>query len=649
MDQLPIAGDDTFTLAQGALSSTLTGHLGADNGAGPDLDPDGSLLGWVAGTGFNPVGDGDRYLGAWFSGGQLGFLTIQGTVSYPFPVWQTTTSVTTAQGGTVWVSTNGTFTYQSAAGFTGVDSFVYNLVDGAFGVDTATVTLHVAPTAGANDRPVAADDAFVAAEDTVLTGSVLADNGQGADNDPDGDALSVVARSFYSEAGGLVRLLADGTFAYTPRANFSGADGFGYTLRDPGGASDTGRVNLVVNPVNDAPAARDDAFSGGHDRAITGNVVTNDSDPEGGSLSVIAGVRATAGGGEVMLDADGTFSYRPAAGHVGSDGFAYTLSDATGATDEGWVALTLTNAAPVAQPDAFAVAFGKGLAGNLLANNGQGADSDADGDALAVVAGTFASAKGGTLVLAADGSFAYTPPALFHGTETFSYRVEDGFGGQAATTVTFVTPAPAGAWLGTEGIDNWTGTDAGGWAFAGGGDDMINAMGGGDNVACGAGRDTVNGGTGSDRIYGEADKDVLNGDAGNDRLFGGAGADDLSGGAGADTLCGGADADRLRGGAGADHFVFDAPGAAADRVIDFSAADRLVFAAADLGLAAETLPDASYFALAGAGDAAHGRFVYSATTKSLYWDDDGLSATAGQLVCTFDTKVNLTADLFLLA
>ena len=305
MDLLPIAADDNFNFAQGALSSTVTGNLGADNGAGADADPDGTTLGWVAGTGFNPVGDGDRYLGAWFSNGQLGFLTIEGTVSYPHPVWHTTTAVTTAQGGTVWISTNGSFTYQSASGFSGVDSFVYTLVDGAFGVDTATVTLNVTATAGANDRPVAADDAFVLAEDVVLAGSVLADNGSGADSDPDGDVLSVRAQTILSDAGGVVRISADGSFTYTPRANFSGADAFRYTLLDPSGASDTGAVSLTVTPVNDAPVARDDVFSAVHDRPITGSVLGNDSDQDGGALAVIAAVLTTAAGGAVSLNADG--------------------------------------------------------------------------------------------------------------------------------------------------------------------------------------------------------------------------------------------------------------------------------------------------------------------------------------------------------
>lgn len=85
MNELPIAIDDTLVAAQGQLQTTITGHLGADNGQGADADPDGTLPGWVAGTGFIPVGDGDRYLGAWFADGPLGFLTIQGTVSYPRP------------------------------------------------------------------------------------------------------------------------------------------------------------------------------------------------------------------------------------------------------------------------------------------------------------------------------------------------------------------------------------------------------------------------------------------------------------------------------------------------------------------------------------------------------------------------------------
>ena len=100
MNMTPIAADDQFTATQGQFTTTITGNLGTDNGNGADFDPDGSLLGF-AGLGFTTQGDGDRYLGAFFSNGVLGFLSIEGTVSYPFPVFSTTLLLTTVEGGHV--------------------------------------------------------------------------------------------------------------------------------------------------------------------------------------------------------------------------------------------------------------------------------------------------------------------------------------------------------------------------------------------------------------------------------------------------------------------------------------------------------------------------------------------------------------------
>jgi Bacterial Ig domain/Bacterial cadherin-like domain len=182
----PIAAADTFTADQGMTSTTVTSNLGADNGAGLDQVPDGTILGWVAGTGFTPVGDGDRYLGAFFSDGVLSYLSNTGTVSYPFPIITTATAVTSTEGGWIVLDPSGNATYQSALGFSGQDSFTYTLVDAEFNATTATVTFNVAASEGANDRPIAADDAFTLNEDTVLSGNLLADNGGGPDTEPDG-------------------------------------------------------------------------------------------------------------------------------------------------------------------------------------------------------------------------------------------------------------------------------------------------------------------------------------------------------------------------------------------------------------------------------------------------------------------------------
>lgn len=75
-----------------------------------------------------------------------------------------------------------------------------------------------------NVAPAATNDSFEVVEDQSLQGTVLAN-----DTDADGDALSAVAFSGTSTAGGSVSMDANGSFVYTPALHFSGADSFNYT------------------------------------------------------------------------------------------------------------------------------------------------------------------------------------------------------------------------------------------------------------------------------------------------------------------------------------------------------------------------------------------------------------------------------------
>ena len=635
MTVAPIAAEDTFYVTQGLTSTTVTGNLGADNGSGVDHDPDGTVLGWVAGEGFTPVGDGESYLGAFFTDEVLSFLHITGTVSYPFPIITTSTAITTAEGGTVWLDTSGNFSYQSALGFSGTDSFTYTLVDDAFNQTTTTVTINVAGAEGANDRPVAADDVFAVNEDTALAGNLLADNGNGPDTDPDGDALRVLNQTIGTASGGLVRIAADGSFTYTAKAGYSGTDSFDYTLLDPKGASDLGHVSLTVLAVNDPPVAVDDQFQVSHDRTLSGNLLADngtgaDHDPEGGALTVRAEVLTTAAGGQVSILADGSFTYQPAVGYVGTDSFDYTITDPAGASDSGQVTVSVVNHAPTAETDSFYLTYQASISGNVLAGNGQAPDSDADGDALSVVAGRFVSAKGSVLTLDADGNFSFVASDLSYGLEVMTYSLVDTLGAATTGSMQFFVSGHGGH-QGSYLSENWTGGTGADTAMMGYGDDTVDGLGGHDVIGGGAGDDYLLGGAGNDRLYGEADKDAL---------YGGTGADRLDGGAGRD---------QLKGGGGADSFVIAVgPAYDSDRIGDFARVDRLVFNASDLGLSSGKLADTSWLVAKGAADGDHGRFVYDARARNLAWDDDGLAATANLLVASFDTKVTLTIDSFLL-
>lgn len=319
---------------------------------------------------------------------------------------------------------------------------------------------------GLNEAPTAADDVFSGDEDTLISGNVLTN-----DADLDGDVLTVQAQSFTTALGGTVVLNADGSFTYQGAANFNGNDSFDYTVFDGNGEQDTATVSLTINGVNDAPSAQDDAFSGNEDAQITGNVLGNDADIDGDALSVDAQPITTAHGGTVLLTSNGNFIYTGAANFNGTDSFSYTLQDAAGATATATVLLSITavNDAPVAGDDGFAVYRNGSLEGSVLGN-----DTDVDGDTLSVTPGSFATAMGGTVVLAADGSFTYTPAVNYYGEDSFDYVLLDGVGGTDLGTVSFaVDPDPSTSVVGTDSADTLTGTDGADQIFGLGGDDVL--------------------------------------------------------------------------------------------------------------------------------------------------------------------------------
>ncbi|HQP60601.1 MAG TPA: ExeM/NucH family extracellular endonuclease [Anaerolineaceae bacterium] len=142
--------------------------------------------------------------------------------------------------GSVVVNADGTFTYTPNLDANGSDTFTFRVYDGALYSEAATVTITVNPI---NDAPVADDQDVETDEETPLDGTVTA-------TDVEGDSLT------YSGTGdtpyGAVVVNTDGTFTYTPDADFAGEDSFTFTVSD-GFLTDTGVVTITVNPVNDAP------------------------------------------------------------------------------------------------------------------------------------------------------------------------------------------------------------------------------------------------------------------------------------------------------------------------------------------------------------------------------------------------------------
>lgn len=185
-----------------------------------------------------------------------------------------------------------------------------------------------------NQAPVTADDKATTDEDTAVNIDVLSN-----DMDPEGSPLTVVGAS---SPNGTVVVNPDGTLTFTPAADFNGDTTITYTVEDEDGAQSTGTVFVNVEPVNDDPVAVDDSATTDYATAVTIDVLGNDSDVDGDTLTVVS---ATSPNGDVVINADGTLTFTPAANFDGADAtIEYTVSDGQGGQDTATVTVTVGDA-----------------------------------------------------------------------------------------------------------------------------------------------------------------------------------------------------------------------------------------------------------------------------------------------------------------
>lgn len=190
-------------------------------------------------------------------------------------------------------------------------------------------------------------------------------------------------------------------------------------------------------PINQPPAARNDDFTLDEDSYLINNVLINDDDPNDDELSVQSFSLITTSGASVELLTSGVFIYTPAPNFNGVDSFDYTILDSRGESDKATVMINVNpvNDNPEASNDSFATNVNTLLSGNVLVDNGYGADADIDLDFLSVEPAVITTASGASVNLRADGSFDYLPSQSFNGIDSFNYTLLDGQGGFDIGTV----------------------------------------------------------------------------------------------------------------------------------------------------------------------------------------------------------------------
>jgi cysteine-rich repeat protein len=338
----------------------------------------------------------------------------------------TATITTPPSAGTASISA-GVVTYHPGAGYSGGDLIGYAVSDGDG--NTATAAVHV--TVNRPEHPPSAHHDFL----------TVAENASGAidvtanDTDADGDALTVV---WFSEPSHGTASFTGNVATYAPDASFVGSDEFEYTIDDGHGMTSTASVFVTVTAVNDAPVAVDDTLVTPEDTEGGVNLLGNDSDPDGDSLTVVAFTQPLHGTVAVVA---GLASYIPAPNYNGPDAFSYTVADPSGAMSTATVHVTVApvNDPPVAAADSASLDEDTAVTIDVVGN-----DRDVDGDALAITAVT--QPAHGTAAIASGHEVTYTPAANYNGPDAFSYTIGDPSGATAtavvAITVVHVNHAP---------------------------------------------------------------------------------------------------------------------------------------------------------------------------------------------------------------
>lgn len=395
------------------------------------------------------------------------------------------------------------------------------------------------------EGPMANPDSLSVAEDSDTPIDVLAN-----DTDPEGQPLAVVEA--HAE-NGEITLNSDGTITYSPVMHYNGPDTITYTIRDPDGNLSTTTVSVTVTPVNDAPEAVDDAVATPLDTPIVVDVLSNDMDIDGDTLSIFG--TPTAENGTVSVNPDGTLLFTPAAGFTGSAVITYQMTDGT------------------AVDDAIVVVQVGGPGNDGIVRGTTGDD---------MIDFSYVDPTDGDRVDAGD--------AIIPGDTPNADRIVAGDGNDTVLA----------------GIEDDT-------IYGGAGDDLIVGGEGSESVHGGEGDDTILGGDGQEVIFGEDgsdfidtrgsnplpdvdypgfygadldpldDTDTVYGGAGNDTIFTGDDADRIFGRNGNDYMDGGFDDDSLYGNAGFDTII----GSEGNDYIDGGRGDDLIFGGLDL-----SFPDA---------------------------------------------------------
>lgn len=317
-----------------------------------------------------------------------------------------------------------------------------------------------------NSAPVAADVTGSGNEDSAVSVTLSA-------SDANSDALtySVVAQP----SNGTVAV-SGATVTYTPTADFFGSDSFTYTANDGMVDSNTATASVTVAAVNDAPS-----FTAGADQSVDQDLgaqtvagwatamstgPANESS-QAISFEVTAANTALFSAGPAVAP-DGTLSFTTAAGATGTSNVTVVAVDdggtANGGVDRSAAQTFMITANAVSQNAAPVAADVVGSGLEDATADVQLSATDSNGDSLTYALVSQPSKGSATL---SGTTVTYTPAADFFGSDSFTYKANDGTVDSNTATATVTVGAVNDPPSFTAGADVSASLNAGAQVFAG--------------------------------------------------------------------------------------------------------------------------------------------------------------------------------------
>jgi hypothetical protein len=354
--------------------------------------------------------------------GSAGTHSVNVSADYPGP-WTATTT-------TPWITINP----PAGGSGSGPASFIVAANPGAARTGTIVVALQtVTVDQGPSTAPIAQSGSFTTAEDTPLSGTLVA-------SDPNGDPISYSLVSQPARGTVVITDPSTGAFTYTPSLSVFGGDSFTFQAIAAGETSNIATVSITITPVNDPPSAFDSTLSVIEDTPANSFFSTADADslfttvaivtPPAHGVVTIPNPRGGALGGVA-------YTYTPNANYNGPDIFTFQAMEGTLLSNIATVSVSVApaNDAPVANSTVVTTQQGAPQTGVLQA-------SDIDGDPLSFSIVT-APTKG-TIVVndPTTGAFTFTPNAGAIGYDTFTFRATDSSNvSSTATGMAFIVAA----------------------------------------------------------------------------------------------------------------------------------------------------------------------------------------------------------------